>query len=238
MKIKQCIILAGGLGSRLGDLTKKTPKPLIKINNLPFLFYLISKLKNEGINNIVILVWNLSDKFKKINFKKIFGINIKLVKEKKKLGTGGCIINAYDFLNKEFFLVNGDTLFNISLKDLEKNFLKRKNTNLITACHFSKKSTNKFVYIFNEKNKLINYKISKKKKNWISGGIYIFKKKVFKNLKKKILDLDREIVYNQFNKKKIFAKKYYNSFIDIGTKSDLKKAKNIVPRIIKKSILI
>ena len=65
MKIKQCIILAGGLGSRLGDLTKKTPKPLIKINNLPFLFYLILKLKNEGINNIVILVWNLSDKFKK-----------------------------------------------------------------------------------------------------------------------------------------------------------------------------
>ena len=45
MKIKQCIILAGGLGSRLGDLTKKTPKPLIKINNLPFLFYLILKLK-------------------------------------------------------------------------------------------------------------------------------------------------------------------------------------------------
>ena len=238
MKIKQCIILAGGLGSRLGNLTKKTPKPLIKINNLPFLFYLILKLKNEGINDIVILVWNLSDKFKKINFKKIFGINIKLVKEKKKLGTGGCIINAYNYLNKEFFLVNGDTLFNISLKDLEKNFFKKKKTNLITACHFSKKSINKFTYIFNEKNKLINYKISKNKKNWISGGIYIFKKKIFKNFKTKVLDLDREIVYNQFKKKKIFAKKYYNSFIDIGTKSDLKKAKNIVPRIIKKNILV
>ena len=36
MKIKQCIILAGGLGSRLGVITKKTPKPLLNINNVPF----------------------------------------------------------------------------------------------------------------------------------------------------------------------------------------------------------
>ena len=97
MKIKQCIILAGGLGSRLGDITKKTPKPLLNINNVPFLYYLISKLKNEGINNIVILVWNLSNKFEKINFKKIFGINIKLVKERENLVLVGVLLMHTNF---------------------------------------------------------------------------------------------------------------------------------------------
>ena len=38
---KQCLILAGGIGSRLGKITKKIPKPLIKINNNIFLDYLI-----------------------------------------------------------------------------------------------------------------------------------------------------------------------------------------------------
>ena len=63
MRTKQCIILAGGLGSRLGSLSKITPKPLIKINNIPFLFYLILKLKNEGITNILILTWHKSEQF-------------------------------------------------------------------------------------------------------------------------------------------------------------------------------
>ena len=234
MKIKQCVILAGGLGSRLGDITKKTPKPLIKINNIPFLFYLISKIKKEGINNLIILAWNLSFKFQKINFKKIFGINIKIVVEKKKLGTGGSIINAYNYLDNEFFLVNGDTIFDISFQILEKKFFKSKKNNLITACYFSKKSKNKFAYIFNKKNKLINYKVSKKNNNWISGGIYIFNKKIFKKSSKEILDLDRQIIYDQFQKRKILAKKFASTFIDIGTKSDLKKANIILPRIEKK----
>ena len=40
MEVKQCVILAGGQGSRLGNLTKKCPKPLVKIKGKPFLFYL------------------------------------------------------------------------------------------------------------------------------------------------------------------------------------------------------
>ena len=41
----RAIILAGGKGTRLGNLTKKIPKPLIKIKNKEFLTYLIEYLK-------------------------------------------------------------------------------------------------------------------------------------------------------------------------------------------------
>ena len=40
MKIKDVVILVGGLGTRLGNLTKKTPKPLIKINKICFINWL------------------------------------------------------------------------------------------------------------------------------------------------------------------------------------------------------
>ena len=236
MKTKQCVVLAGGLGSRLGKLTKNTPKPLLKINNLPFLFFLILKLKKEGIKKILILVWNKSEKFYNIDFHKIFNLDIKIVKERNKLGTGGSVVNCLNHLDNNFFLLNGDTLFDISLKNLENTFKKQK-VNLTTACHYSKKSKNKFGYIFNKKNNLVDYKLSKKKRSWVSGGAYIFKKKIFKKLKRENIDLDREIIFEQFKKNKVSAKKFYNDFIDIGTKSDFDKAKNIIKKImIKKNM--
>ena len=43
MYTDQCLILAGGFGSRLGDITKKTPKPLLTINKKPFIFFFNKK---------------------------------------------------------------------------------------------------------------------------------------------------------------------------------------------------
>ena len=157
MKTKQCVILAGGYGSRLGVITNKIPKPLLKINKIPFLFYLILKLKRSGIKSIIILVWNKSDEFNKIDFKKKFNLNIKIIKEPKKLGTGGCLINSYKYLDKNFLEM--DTLFDISLKKLEEYF-KHSHLNLITACYYNTQKSNKFAYFFDKKENLINYKIS------------------------------------------------------------------------------
>ncbi len=235
MKIKQCIILAGGLGTRLGNITQKTPKPLLKIKGKPFIFYLIEKLKNEGIKKIIILVWNMSNKFVKINFSKKFGIDIKIIKEKNKLGTGGSVINSYKYLDSKFFLVNGDTLYDIPFNDLEAKFLNHKEANIITACHYSRKAKNKYKYFFGKKNKLLEYDISKNQNNWISGGTYIISKKILKKFKIKNIDLDSEIISEQFKKGKVAAKKYYNNFIDIGTKSDFIKAESIIKKIMRKN---
>ena len=73
MQTTQCLILAGGYGSRLGHLTKKTPKPLIKINKKPFILYLIKNLYRQGIRDIIILTFYKNSQFLKkslINFKR------------------------------------------------------------------------------------------------------------------------------------------------------------------------
>ena len=61
--IKQAVILAGGMGKRLLPLTKDLPKPMVLVNNIPFLSYLIFSLKKQGIKKILILV---GYKYKKI----------------------------------------------------------------------------------------------------------------------------------------------------------------------------
>ena len=54
--IKQAVILCGGLGTRLGHLTKRIPKPMIMVAGKPFLEHLIIQLKENGIRKILLLV--------------------------------------------------------------------------------------------------------------------------------------------------------------------------------------
>ena len=64
MRIKQAIILAGGMGKRLGKRSENCPKPMQKINNNPFLDNLIWNLKRHNIKNIILSIGYLSDIFK------------------------------------------------------------------------------------------------------------------------------------------------------------------------------
>ena len=60
----QIVIIAGGLGSRLGKLTQKTPKALIKIDKKPFIYYQLNQLSKQGFKKVVICVGYLGDKIK------------------------------------------------------------------------------------------------------------------------------------------------------------------------------
>ena len=116
MTLNQAVILCGGQGKRLNYLTKKTPKPLLKINDTPFIEYLIKNLSRQGIKEIILLCGYLGEKFaSKYHNKFFFGVKLFCVKENKLLGTGGAIINAYKKLDKVFYLLNGDTYFDINL---------------------------------------------------------------------------------------------------------------------------
>ena len=63
MILNQAVILCGGQGKRLNYLTKNTPKPLLKVNGIPFIEYLINNLSRHGIKEIILLCGYLGHKF-------------------------------------------------------------------------------------------------------------------------------------------------------------------------------
>jgi len=82
--INQALILVGGKGSRLGKITKKIPKPLLKINKKPFLDYIIKFLLKFKIKKIILLTKFKYQKFNKIYDGKKFGkAKIKCIREKE-----------------------------------------------------------------------------------------------------------------------------------------------------------
>ena len=112
--INQAIILAAGYGKRLRPLTLKTPKPLILVNKKPIIFYLLEELRNNNIHKCFINVHYLPDQI--INYihqysKQYKYMDIKIIKEKVILDTGGAIKNITKrFNNKPLIVINGDSI--------------------------------------------------------------------------------------------------------------------------------
>ena len=88
-----------------------------------FLDYILSNLTRFGIKEIVLLCsYKSAIFFKKYNNKKINNVKIICIKEKKLMGTYGALLNAKKKLNNFFFLFNGDTYFNVNLRDFQKKY--------------------------------------------------------------------------------------------------------------------
>ena len=110
--ISQAIILAGGLGTRLGEITTKTPKPMVLVNKKPFLEFLVFNLKRHGITKIIFSTGYLSEKISDyFGDGSSYGLNFIYVDENEPLGTGGALKFASSFLDKEFLVLNGDSFF-------------------------------------------------------------------------------------------------------------------------------
>lgn len=121
----RAMILAAGLGTRLGALTSKIPKALIQINNTTLLELLIGKLKSFGYDRIIINVHHFAEQIiDYLHQKNYFDLDITLSDENDKLlDTGGGLKKASWFFNDEesFLVHNVDVLSDLNLNDL-KNF--------------------------------------------------------------------------------------------------------------------
>ncbi len=221
------MILCGGFGSRISKVTKQTPKPLVKIFNKPFLYFLIKNLTRYNFDNFYLLTHYKNKDF--IKFKKKYEGKIKtkisIVKEKTKLDTGGAVINALSKINNknDFLLINGDTYLNADFNLIYDEF-KKKNSLQMLLIKSSKESSKLNSMNINKKNKIY---FSKKK--LMNSGIYFFKKK---NLKK-FYKIKKCSFENFILKKKILSKqvrgiKSNNNFIDIGSYSSLKNLKKFM----------
>lgn len=107
----KAMVLAAGLGSRLRPLTLETPKPLIEAGGRPLVEFQLEKLRDAGIEEVVINLHHLGEKIEQtLGNGSRFGLRITYSIESELLETGGGIRNALPLLGEEPFLcISGDT---------------------------------------------------------------------------------------------------------------------------------
>ncbi|MBI2048869.1 MAG: HAD-IIIA family hydrolase [Candidatus Liptonbacteria bacterium] len=120
-RIKQAVILAGGPGLRLRPLTNDRPKPMVLVNDKPFLDYLAELLKKNGITEVVFLLGYLHEKITDyVGDGSRYGIKARYSISDVTDGTGTRIRKANEkgLLNEEFLLLYCDNYLNLQLDEL------------------------------------------------------------------------------------------------------------------------
>jgi len=114
--IRECIVLAGGLGTRLRSVVADKPKCMAPVNDRPFLYYLLQYLIRQGITHVVLSLGYKSEQVTEWCEQAGLPLQFSYAIEAEPLGTGGAILNAVSHLQEdECFIVNGDTFFDVSL---------------------------------------------------------------------------------------------------------------------------
>ena len=148
----KAMIFAAGLGSRLGSRTQKKPKALTIVDGKPLLSHVIEKLKDSGVNEIIINVHHFSGQIVDfIRANNNFGIDIFFSVEEKLLDTGGGVKKAGWFFsdNNPFFLHNVDILSDI---DLQKLYAAHIETKALATLAVKQRVTNRYLLFDCENN--------------------------------------------------------------------------------------
>jgi MurNAc alpha-1-phosphate uridylyltransferase len=127
-------ILAGGLGTRLGAVTRDIPKILVEVNRTPFAIWQLELLKAQGFTRFVYCVSHLSELIiELLKDGKEFGVSIEYSHDGiNKLGTGGAIKKALPLLGSKFAVIYGDSYLPAKLESTEEKFIKSGKLGLLT----------------------------------------------------------------------------------------------------------
>jgi D-glycero-alpha-D-manno-heptose 1-phosphate guanylyltransferase len=119
MNIKECIILAGGLGTRLRSAVPDLPKCMAPVAGKPFLSYVIDHFRQQGIEKFIFSLGYKHEVIQEFLDTAYADCNKQYVIENEPLGTGGAIQFACrQATEKQVLILNGDTMFSIQLAEL------------------------------------------------------------------------------------------------------------------------
>jgi len=182
MKIKTALILCAGHGKRLNPITLKTPKPLLKINEITLLENCINLIDSLGINQILINTFYLSKKIEQFLKDKKFNLEIKIINDGSEiLNTGGGILNMINSSNEtDFITFNPDTIWNKNyekyIKNMEKFYFLNEVKNILLLANENLSFDKNLRGDFNLKKKIIK---KDKLNRLIYTGCQILNKSLF-----------------------------------------------------------
>jgi NDP-sugar pyrophosphorylase family protein len=218
------ILMVGGEGQRLGELTKNTPKPLLVVGDKPILQTILERLEFFGFRNIILCTRYLSKSIEDFcGDGSRFGLNISYYEEKEKLGTIGAVKNLEDEINEPFLVMNGDLLTGLNYKNI-LDFHNSNNGIMTIGCT---NYTSKIPYgVLETDGVMVNRILEKPSYTYrVSGGIYVLNQQCLEFIPKDkyfdITDLMDQILVSKNSLNAFPIEEYW---LDIGMPNDFLKA--------------
>jgi D-glycero-alpha-D-manno-heptose 1-phosphate guanylyltransferase len=226
MAIREAIILAGGLGTRLRSAVPDLPKCMAPVSGKPFLHYVIAYCQNQGIEKFIFSLGFMHETIEEFLSRELLITNYQLSIEEEPLGTGGAIkLACKKATEKTVLVLNGDTFFKIKM-----NKLASFHDMCGAHCTLSLKPMKNFDrYGVVELNKDYSIKDFQEKKYYesglINGGAYALHATKFSEepLPEKF-SFEKDYLEQFYTSRRMFGVVQDEYFIDIGIPEDYERA--------------
>lgn len=223
-----CIILAGGLGTRLRSAVPDLPKCMAPVNGKPFIGYVIEYLASQGVIQFIFSLGYMHEVLEDYINKTFPNLSVTYVVEEEPLGTGGAIKYACSKATDALVLVtNGDTMFNINVAEVMAAHLANN-----ADCTLSLKPMQNFNrYGVVELNTDASIHSFKEKQQYdrglINGGMYVLNTAKFlqENLPAKF-SFEKDYLEALYTDRRMFGIVQDAYFIDIGIPEDYARAQD------------
>lgn len=243
--IRQCVILAGGLATRLGALSADTPKPVLPVGGRPFLAWLIRELSRFGIDDVVLLTGHLGDRLE-VAVKDFAddlprSVRIRFSREPAPAGTGGALLEAAPLLQERFLLCNGDSMLACNLADLlaaadESAVIGPAVIGRMVVRHLADASRSGVVALDGDRITAFAERPAAAGDGFINAGIYIFDRRILADLTP-TCSLERDVLPKLAARGALRAVVGDGYFIDIGVPADYARAQQALPEALHRPAL-
>jgi D-glycero-alpha-D-manno-heptose 1-phosphate guanylyltransferase len=218
-----CIVLAGGLGTRLRSVVPDLPKCLAPIDGRPFLELLLRSFAERGVINFVLALGHGAGQvLYSLDQSWAHGLSIKTVIEHELLGTGGAARFAMDEMGlNEALIVNGDTFLGGSLQCmLEPLDLACEERMRIATVQVPDRSRFGGVSIGKSNRVLAFLEKGENGKGSINAGLYRIHRSAFDAEVQAVFSMETQVMHRLLDKGMLQARELSGPFIDIGVPDD------------------
>lgn len=229
----KALLLAAGYGKRLGELTRETPKPLIRVGDEPILAFCLNQLLSAGITEVIVNGHYLASQIESFleNFSTPLDVHFSF--EENLLGTAGTLRKHIDTLaDDDFVVMHADNYFSDKLQRFVEDHKNRKNGAYGTMATFESQHPEECGIVVLNQDKTVrefHEKVKHPPSNLANGAIYLFTPEIrtpLFSLTQAENDISKNLIPLIMNGLRTF--KFEGLFVDIGTPEGLELASNYI----------
>ncbi len=222
----ECIVLAGGMGTRLRSEVADLPKAMAPVAGRPFLNYLFRYLEAQGVGHVILSLGYRHEAIEEWVDENPWKFDVSFSVESHPLGTGGAILQSLEKSREENPVVlNGDTFFDIPLRQLLRFHTDRRADLSVALCPM--RNFSRYGSVETEaEGRIAGFREKTyRTEGLINGGVYALRKAgpVFDGLEDRF-SFEKEVLEKKVSDLRIFGVPYERYFIDIGIPEDYAKA--------------
>ena len=224
----EAVIMCGGLGSRLGNLTHDCPKPMLKVGGKPILERIMCSIIQCGISRFFFATNYLREKIESYfgNGEK-WGVQIRYLKEKKRMGTGGALSLLPYIPSHPILVMNGDILTEFNIRHL-LDFHGMANP-IATMGIVEYRYQNPYGVVRHEGTTLLGIDEKPTESWFINAGIYIIEPRLLETIPRDVfIDMPTLLLNAKSRGEQVSICPICENWIDIGRESDYRSAQQMI----------